>query len=70
MKNYIITKNRTESVRVIAVCRENMVSLNSRRLTPTSDIIEIECGVFKMIKVLFELQLKPKFSLVFELKKL
>lgn len=70
MKNYIITENRTESIRVIAVCRENMVSLNSRRLTPTSDIIEIECGVFEMVKVLFELQLRPRFSLIFGLKKL
>lgn len=70
MKNYIITKNRTESIRVIAVCRENMVSFTSRRLTPESDIFEVESGLLKAIKLGFELSLRPKFSLVFGLKKL
>lgn len=70
MKHYIITETRTEAARVIAICRENMIGVTSRRLTSESDIIEVRCGLFKMIKLIFSLKLLPKFSAVFGLKKL
>lgn len=69
-KHYIITENRTETSRVIGVCRENGIGMTNRRLTADSDVIEIECGLFKLIKIGLDLKLRPKFSFIFRMKKL
>lgn len=70
MKNYIITKDRTEAARVISACRIERVCVTSRRLTSTEDIIEVDCGIIKFVKLMINLKMIPKMNFIFGLKKL